>query len=185
MPRTDLSLRLEEKMAKSQGKDGRYTLRIPIGLTLLLGALILSGCAGMHFRGEPPRLNVADLRVMEATPLEQRYLVKLRIQNPNPDGLTIDGLTFDLFFNGRLLASGMSGEKVYVGRYSDEIMEARATSTAFGIFRQLMALSRGGARSFDYRLKGKLSLAGYEPLPFDRRGSLNPGPAGGGHFRGD
>ena len=167
-----------------QPRTGRSALRIPIGLTLLFSALILSGCAGMPFRGEPPRLSVADLRVVEATPLEQLYRVKLRIQNPNPKGLTIDGLTFDLFFNGRLLASGMSGERVYVGRYSDEIMDVRATSTAFGIFRQVMALSRGGGGSFDYRLKGKLSLSGYRPLPIDHRGSLNPDPAGRGYFSG-
>jgi len=171
-------------MTMNFGGTERAGLRLLAGLALLLGAWLLGGCAGLPFRGEPPRLNVADLRVIEATPLEQRYLVKLRVQNPNPDGLTIDGLTFDLFFNGRHLASGMSGERVYVGRFSDEIMEVRATSTAFGLFRQLMALSRGGARSFDYRLRGKLSLSGYRPLPFDHRGSLNPGPAGGGHFRG-
>jgi len=152
-------------------------IRIKPGRALILGVVllavtVLTGCAS--FRGEAPRLNIVNLKVVEATPLEQRYQVRLRIQNPNNKGLTMDGLNFDLYLNDKHFVSGMTGQKVKVSRYGDAVVDVMATSTVFGFYRQLMALAQGQGKELNYKIKGKLSLQGYQPLPFERKGDLSP-----------
>ena len=145
------------------------------GLVLGAGLLIiisLIGCAS--FRGEPPRLNVVNLKVVEATPLEQRYQVRLRVQNPNAKGLTLDGLNFDLYLNDQHFVSGMTGKRVEVSRYGDALVDVMATSTVFSFYRQLLALSKGQGKELSYKIKGKVSLEGYRPLSFERKGDLSP-----------
>ena len=142
-----------------------------VGGVLLL-AFSLAGCAS--FRGEVPRLNVVNLKVVEATPLEQRYQVRLRVQNPNDKSLTLDGLNFDLYLNDQHFVSGMTGQRVKVSRYGDAVVDVMATSTVFGFYRQLMALAQGEGKEMSYKIKGKLSLEGYQSLPFERSGDLSP-----------
>ncbi len=139
---------------------------------MLLALVSLGGCAS--FRGEMPRLNVVNLKVVEATPLEQRYQVRLRIQNPNAKGIILDGLNFDLYLNESHFISGMSGQKVKVPRYGDAVVDVMATSTVFSFYHQLVTLSKGRGSNLNYKLKGKLSLKGYRPLPFEKTGDLNP-----------
>ncbi len=151
---------------------------LALGL-VFLAVVALSGCAS--FRGEVPRLNIVNLKVVEATPLEQRYQVRLRVQNPNSKGLTLDGLNFDLYLNDKHFVSGMTGQKVKVSRYGDAVLDVMATSTVFGFYRQLMALAQGQGKELSYKIKGKMSLEGYQALPFERKGDLSPQALSGGN----
>ena len=144
----------------------------PLVAIILLALSLAAGCAS--FRGQPPRLNLVDLRVVKVTPLEQRYQVRLRIQNPNDRDFVITGMNFDLFLNDQHFLSGVNGQKVKVSRYGDAVVDVMATSTVFGLYRQIMALSQGQGREFSYRIKGRLSLDNHRTLPFEKKGELSP-----------
>ncbi len=89
-------------------------------------------------------------------------------------------MNFDLYLNDRHFVSGMTGQKVRVSRYGDAVVDVMATSTVFGFYRQLMALSQGKGQELNYKIKGKMSLEGYRPLPFERSGDLSPQALSGG-----
>ena len=144
----------------------------PLAVLTLAVVITAGGCAS--FRGEPPRLNVVNLKVVKATPLEQRYQVRLRVQNPDDKGLIINGLNFDLYLNDQHFASGMTGQKLKISRYGDALVDVMATSTVFGLYRQLMAISQGQGQEFSYKIKGKISLEGRRTQPFERKGDLAP-----------
>jgi hypothetical protein len=53
-------------------------------LVTLLFAVIFSGCAAMQDSLEAPYVTLTDLRMLDMTLFEQRYGLKIRVQNPNP-----------------------------------------------------------------------------------------------------
>jgi len=140
-------------------------------LALLLGALSLGGCASVSPNLEPPRLSLAGLELVDATLFEQRFLLKLRVQNPNEFSLPIKGLDYELELNGQAFARGLSNKAVTVPRLGSEVIEVEAISNLAGIVNQVRQVSRGDDYTFGYRIKGKayLTQLGRE-IPFDEDG---------------
>ena len=94
--------------------------RLAITLAGLLIVFSLIGCAS--FRGEAPRLNVVNLKVVEATPLEQRYQVRLRVQEHHPE-VVVHDVQRDLSLADRTLHQRLDEEV----RVLDQLaMRARA-----------------------------------------------------------
>lgn len=121
---------------------------------------------------EPLSVNLANVSLQDATLLEQRYRMQLRIQNPNPIELPIDGLSYEVEINGKPFAKGLSNRAVTVPRYGSELIEVEGTSTLFDILRQLVELQKGQAKTVQYHLKGKLGLRSGSRVPFDYQGEI-------------
>jgi LEA14-like dessication related protein len=58
--------------------------------------VLMASCSTMPKDFETPRVNIADLTPKDMAIFEQRFDVKLRIQNPNNVELSINGLLFDI-----------------------------------------------------------------------------------------
>ena len=102
---------------------------------------------------------------------EQRFLVTLRVTNPNDDSVTIDGVEFNLELNGQHFASGVGNERITLPRMGDAQVKLSVTTNLGSLWKQLRALQ--GGKPIGYRMAGKL----YTPwLPggirFDRKGEL-------------
>lgn len=154
----------------------KFHLRFFLMILLWAG---LSGCAGLLPRLEPPQVHVAGVKLLDAGLLEQRYLLQLRVQNPNPRDVAIDGLQFKLELNGRAFATGVTGAKVVVPRFGSALVDVEAVSTLAGLARQLEEMFRKTGEPVRYGLTGKVHLA--QPalaLPFAQTGEFKwPGGA--------
>ena len=117
-------------------------------------------------------MNIADIRLQDATLLEQRYRLQLRIQNPNPVDLPIEGLSYDLEINGKPFSKGVSSQAITVPRYGSELLEVEGTSTLFDVLRQMAELRKGQPKAVQYRLTGKLGLSNGRREPFDYQGQV-------------
>jgi LEA14-like dessication related protein len=149
-------------------------------LSLLVLVFVLAGCAALFPRPEPPRVTLADLRLVELKLLEQRYRLFLRVQNPNAFDLSIDGVDYELTLNEQEFGSGVSNRPVSVPAYGTEILEVDAYSTLAGLFRQLRELDPARPFTLRYRLKGHVRLSSGGPqLPFDHSGELSLGAGRG------
>ncbi|MFU8856886.1 MAG: LEA type 2 family protein [Deferrisomatales bacterium] len=139
--------------------------------------LLLASCAGLTTRPEPPALVLTDLRLEGATLFSQRYLLDFQLQNPNDFALAIEGMACEILLNGQRFATGVTNQAVTVPAYATAAVQVEATSTLFGVFRQLTELERTQAQPFRYQLRGHVNLRGYGRLPFDYEGevSLLPG----------
>jgi LEA14-like dessication related protein len=135
----------------------------------------LAGCASMPVSTEPPYLSIISVEPMEVTPLEQKYRLKVRIQNPNDHDIDISGMSYVLEVNGHSLVKGVSDDAVQVPRFGESVIEMSGVSTLFGFVRQIQALQDRQSPGMDYRLSGKLSLKnGFGSLPFSYEGTLLP-----------
>jgi hypothetical protein len=147
---------------------------------LLLGLLLalLAGCASLGLR-EPARVTVAGVEPLPGEGLEARFLVKLRVQNPNDVALNFDGVVVDLELEGKDFASGVSDQRGSVPRYGEMLISVPVTVPVTAIIRQLFGLAGGEpVDKVSYRLQGRLGGIGLAGARFDTRGELElPKPA--------
>lgn len=138
----------------------------------LLGVL-LAGCATMAGLNEPPRVSLVGIEPVEVQLLEQRFSVKLLVQNPNARSITVRGLDYEIVVNGRLFARGVSGKPFTVPAYGEGTAEVEVVSTLQRVLDQLEALGSRDEPSVEYALTGQVSVDGVPiPIPFSYEDTL-------------
>lgn len=137
---------------------------------LLMGVLaLLSACSGIPSHFEKPQVNLAGLQVAELGLLEQKFIVSLRVTNPNQISVPINGLNLKLDVNGQPFATGVSDEKVTLKQLSDTVIKVNVTTNLSSIWKQVKNMNKPIA----YSLNGKLLLPMVPGgLSFDRKGEL-------------
>ncbi len=143
-------------------------------LLIIISSLLL-GCASLTKFKESPSINLVNLNLLESTLFEQRYQLKFRVQNPNPESMPITGMHFALEINGKKFMTGLSNHETSIPAYSDAVIEATGTTTLFGIARQIQDLQNKKGATLAYRLSGKLSVQNQVfAIPFDIGGAFSP-----------
>jgi len=141
--------------------------------TLLLVAGLLAGCAAVPSGFETPTITISSLDFANAGLFEQQLNLTLRIQNPNPNEIRIDGIAFDLEVNDQSFAKGVGNQAVTVPRFGSAFMSVEAVSSLGGLIRQFGMLVQNDKPGFRYRIKGRLSVTGSTSMPFERRGEFD------------
>ena len=147
-------------------------------LASLVAAGVVSGCSTLPAGAAPPRISVAGLRIIEVGLLEQRYALRLRVQNPNDFAFTVTGMDYALELNGRDFAQGVSDQRVDVPAYSERTLEVTVSSGLADLVEQLRALDNGRMSGLDYRVHGHVRLDGGTRVPFEHAAELLPSSPG-------
>ena len=144
-----------------------------MGLLLGLAILGLSACANIGVRTEPPRVHLVGMQLQQAELFEQRYLLRLRIQNPNDFSLNIRGLDFQVQVNGERFADGVSSKALQIPAYGEGLAEVAVSSSLWSLARQLRDMGEGGPGQMEYRIHGRIALTGRAlPVSFESTGDL-------------
>jgi LEA14-like dessication related protein len=141
---------------------------------MLLCALLLGGCAGLQPYAESPRVSLVSIRPLDMQMLEQRFVLELRILNPNSVAIPVSGLSYALEINQREFAYGVSQQSVSIPPYGEALLQVEVVSNLLNVMRQLQQLGDSpGGGGLEYRLHGKIGLADrHLGLPFDYTGKL-------------
>jgi LEA14-like dessication related protein len=136
--------------------------------------LLVAACSSMPKDFEAPRVHIADLTPKDMAIFEQRFDVKLRIQNANDADLSINGLRFEIELNDHEFANGMSGQRVTVPRFGSELVDVEVFTTLASFLRQIQDLNTGAGQKVRYRLKGTafVESPGVFKAPFDEQGEI-------------
>ena len=105
--------------------------------------LIIGACSTMPRDFETPKFSIADIAPKDMTLMEQRFDLKVRIQNPNNFDLGINGVRFDIALNGKEFGTGMSGAKVTVPRFGSEVISGEVITGLGSILHQASVQSQG------------------------------------------
>lgn len=149
-------------------KNGRLS-------ALILLFAFIAGCAALPQKPEVPRVSITAINLVEAGILEQRYHVKLRVQNPNGFDFAINGIQFEITLNGQSFVSGVSGNTVNIPRFGTAVLDLEAVSTLASLARQLQEITESKTPTARYGITGKVHLA--QPaisLPFHEEGEIKP-----------
>ena len=136
-----------------------------------LGLSVLGGCAGFHFGLQKPEVSLADIRLLDGNLLEQRFLLSLRVTNPNNVDIPVEGLNFTLDINGGHFARGVGNQPVVIPRLGEAMVEVTATTGLGSFLRQFKELAKGRDK-MEYRLKGRLVTGNLGGFDFDRSGDV-------------
>ncbi|MBT9493109.1 MAG: LEA type 2 family protein [Paucibacter sp.] len=138
----------------------------------LLLALVLPGCATLS-AGDALKVTVAGVEPLAGEGLELRFLVRLRVQNPNDRAVEFDGVALDLALTGKALASGVSDQKGVVPRFGEILLDVPLTLSAFAAVRQAIALSGAADKGeMPYVVSGKLAGGLFGSVRFSSSGML-------------
>ncbi len=138
----------------------------------LLLLLLLLGSAACTPKFERPNLSVASVEMQKGNLLQQTFLVKFQIQNPNERALPVSGLHAELSVGGERIASGVSNRAFVVPPLGQSEFDMTITAN---MALALLKLANQHADSIDYEVTGaaSLDLPFLHDLPFQQKGSLS------------
>jgi LEA14-like dessication related protein len=141
------------------------------GWTVLL-AVALSGCAPKFIR---PNVTVVDVELRGGNILQQKFAVKLNIQNPNDRALPVQALHVELNVSGEQIASGSSDHAIVVPAFGESEFDMTITANIALALLKLQDKANQHADSIDYVLTGtaSLDLPFLHDLPFHQNGSFS------------
>jgi len=148
-------------------------------LRLVAPALVvmLAGCAGLGKTVEPPRAQIANIRVQEMRGLETVFQVELRVINTNDIPLTVDGMDCELKINDRSFAVGVSGHQVEIPAFGTAVVPVELYSSVLDVLKNLVAMGREKTDKLNYKLTGNIRIEGGammpSSLPFESKGELS------------
>jgi LEA14-like dessication related protein len=133
------------------------------GALVPVALVLLATCACTTVGPEPPEVTLVNLKVEDMTMLETTLNVVIRVSNPNPEPLELDGAAFKLRLNGNRVGSGMTPEALTIPRLESRTVPVTFhVSNAAAIFKLRTIIE---AKAFDWGLSGKL----YAVTPLGRR----------------
>lgn len=142
------------------------------GLALVL-TLIVFGCASVYRYADPPHVSLAGIRILDVTLFEQRYLLALRVQNPNSIELPIEGMSYTLAVNGSELAHGVNSQQTVIPAFGEQVLHVTVVANLLSTLKQLGQWEHWPPPKFDYQLSGKIQLANVAvSLPFEYSGEI-------------
>lgn len=123
-------------------------------LLLFLG---LGGCASWFSDDEPdPEVHLVRVEVVRAKLLEQRFVLHLRIDNPNDSDLTVRGLEYRIHLGDILLAEGEHEHWITVGPKRSSFYKVPIRTNLWPKVRDLVKQLKNPKQPIPYRLEGEM-----------------------------
>ncbi|MEM7081476.1 MAG: LEA type 2 family protein [Pseudomonadota bacterium] len=138
----------------------------------------LSACSGVNTLRQivdPPKVSLANVELLSAGLLEQRYRLSLRVQNPNGVAIPINGLDYAVNIGGAEFAKGVSASAFSLPAKGEDVVEIDVSTNLLESARHLYTLFKNGKDNVDYNLSGNINvdLPFINSLPFSRSGVVD------------
>jgi LEA14-like dessication related protein len=142
---------------------------------LLCLALWMAACSLLAPKFERPNLTVVGIEMVGGNFLQQNFLVKFNIQNPNDRALPVKGVHAQLDAFGERIATGVTNRAFVVPALGETQFDMTITAN---MALALLKLANGRdthSDSIDYDLTGAASidLPFLRDLPFQQHGSFS------------
>lgn len=152
--------------------NGLFGLRLFACLAL---SIALTSCSGLPMGSNfiKPKVSVADIRMLDSTMFEQRFAIKLRVQNPNNFSIPVSGLNYQLSLNGTAFGSGVSNHAFNIPKNAESLVEVEATTSLPSVMKALSGWMKN-KDSLTYAILGNINVGNSSSaIPFDYTGELN------------
>ena len=135
----------------------------------------LASCAALAPHFEQPQLTVVSIEIKDATFAEQRFRVRLRVQNPNDRALPVTGISYTIQLAGEDFGQGMAADAFTVPPFGEAEFDLLMTTNLASSLWKVLPRLKDSSQPIEYRLVGKVStnLLFLRTLPFDERGSFS------------
>jgi len=139
-------------------------------LAMLIVASQLNACSWMYADFKAPKINLLAIEPLQFGLFEQRFKIRLRLQNRNDSELAVRDMTYVLKLNDADFAHGVIDQEITIPEYGDYIVELPVSVNLKSLLRQLSRLDNAPIR---YQLTGHLGLMrSLITLPFEYEGDV-------------
>ena len=146
---------------------------------IVLGGLLwgLSGCSswvGSNFVA--PRVELANVEVIRARLLEQEFMLRFRIHNPNDYSLPVRGLKYRVKLNELQLAEGETSQWLSIPAGATEYYDVPVHTNLWRRMKYVVRLLEKPDRPINYQLQGELrtGMVSTRETPIFTSGSMTP-----------
>jgi LEA14-like dessication related protein len=141
-------------------------------IALLMMAACLMGCSSLPRQLAPPQVELAELRLLQASFDGQRFAVRLVLNNPNPVPIPVRAVEFDVRLAGEGLLNGRSLSPFTMPARGRNSVDVEVFSNLVSSVSRLLAFVQGPANGLEYEVQGELELDVplREPIGFYQRG---------------
>jgi LEA14-like dessication related protein len=123
---------------------------------LSIALLTLSGCATLHSSYETPKVDVVGIKKSAADTSALQFTIQLRILNPNPDTLHLNGLYYELSLEGIEVVTGTASQIPPIEGYSDTVISVSSAAGLINSARLIRLLIHEPQDQLSYELRAKL-----------------------------
>lgn len=143
-------------------------------IAVLIG--LVQACANLPIgQFDEPEVELLALEPIASQGLEARFLMRLRIVNPNDIALDVEGMAYEVFIRDSKILTGVSNEPLRVEAYGESVAELEVAAgmlNSLALLRDLMSNPPDGG--LPYRLNAKISRKGLiGALRVTREGAIN------------
>ena len=132
-------------------------------IAIVFLAALLAACATLTGDLDPPKVTIENVESLPNSGSTPRFLITLRIANPNKQALDIVGVSYSMELLGKELITGVTNEVPRIEAYSEQTVELEAGVRLFELLRLLAGLGLEPTEQLDYRFEAKLDFAGFLP----------------------
>ena len=125
--------------------------------------LAITACATLTGDLDPPKVTVENVESLPSGGSTPRFLITLRIANPNKQALDIVGVSYSMELLGKELINGVTNDVPRIEPYGEETVKLEAGIRLFELLRLLASLGREQADELDYRFEAKIDFEGFLP----------------------
>ncbi|MFY8082898.1 MAG: LEA type 2 family protein [Rubrivivax sp.] len=123
-----------------------------------VAACLTTGCALLPWSASAPSVHLLSIERLQGEPLERRFELSLRIQNPNPKPMDFKGMALTLELNNRTVATGVTDATGSVPAHGDTVMKVAVTVSAVPETLQMLGLNDRLPRAdLPYTLTGRFT----------------------------
>lgn len=138
-------------------------------------SMVLVSCSDLPIGANfiKPKVSIADIRMLDSTMFEQRFAIKLRVQNPNNFSIPVSGLNYQVSLNGSAFGSGVSNHAFNIPKNAESLVEVEATTSLPSVMKALSGWMKN-KDSLSYAILGNLNVGNRSSaIPFDYSGELS------------
>jgi LEA14-like dessication related protein len=147
-------------------------------LVCLVFSLSVAGCGSFRPGFQTPSVTVSSFKTVPSSGIVPAFEIGLRVTNPNPQALKLDGIAYTISLEGTNLVNGVTNELPTIPAYGQGDVSLSASADLLAGARVVGELLRSGKRDVDYAFEARLDLAGLLPAVRVRDAgqiSLQPG----------
>lgn len=146
-------------------------------LATLLSALMLGACSAMGPNYEQPTVNFASFRAIPSEGMTPSFEIGLRIINPNPAPLRLDGVVYTIAVQGHELVKGVGKDFPVIEGYSQADITLTGSANLLAGIQFIGDMMQARNDVLDYDFEARLDLHGlYPSIRVTETGSFNLRP---------
>ena len=131
-------------------------------LVTLVWLVTLAGCASLVPQLDPPKVTVENIRSLPVEGTGPRFLLTVRIVNPNEQALDIAGISYAIELMDRELVTGVANDIPVIEGYSERSIDLEAGVNLFEFLRLLASLGQTPTDLINYKVTAKVDFRGLQ-----------------------